>query len=82
MIIPMANIYHTTEIKLVGMVENWFLRCCLGNLVITKKYIVLHISSSYAKILGETKFQPREFPRSGSKALDVERRERRRRREE
>ena len=27
-------------------------------------------SSSYAKILGETNFQPREFPRSGSKAKD------------
>ena len=25
---------------------------------------------SYAKILGETNFQPREFPRSGSKAKD------------
>ena len=33
----------------------------------------MHISSSYAKILGETKFQPREFPRSGSKTKDVER---------
>ena len=29
------------------------------------------MSSSYAKILGETKFQPREFPRSGSNAEDV-----------
>ena len=28
--------------------------------------------SRYAKIWGETKFQPREFPRSGSKAIDVE----------
>ena len=27
----------------------------------------MDISSSYAKILGETNFQPREFPRSGSK---------------
>ena len=26
------------------------------------------MSSSYAKILGETNFQPREIPRSGSKA--------------
>ena len=30
----------------------------------------MHISSSYAKILGETNFQPRENPRSGSKAKD------------
>ena len=30
----------------------------------------MHISSSFVKILGETKFQPREFPRSGSKAKD------------
>ena len=30
----------------------------------------MHISSSYAKISGETNFQPREFPRSGSKAKD------------
>ena len=29
-----------------------------------------HISSSYAKVLGETNFPPREFPRSGSKAKD------------
>ena len=27
--------------------------------------IFLHISSSYAKILGETNFQAREIPRSG-----------------
>ena len=32
----------------------------------------MHISSSYAKILGETNFQPCEIPRSGSKAKDVE----------
>ena len=31
----------------------------------------MHISSSYAKILGETKFKHWEFPRSGSKAKDV-----------
>ena len=37
---------------------------------------MLHISSSYAKILGETNFQPWEFPRSGSKATDVKERER------
>ena len=29
------------------------------------------MSSSYAKILGETDFQTREFPRSGSKVEDV-----------
>ena len=28
----------------------------------------MHISSSYAKILGETNFQAREIPQSGSKA--------------
>ena len=33
---------------------------------------MLHISSSYAKILEETNFQPREFSGSGSKAKDVE----------
>ena len=33
-------------------------------------------SSSYAKILGETKFQPREFPQSGSKAKAKDRKER------
>ena len=38
-------------------------------------FVFLHTSSSYAKILGETNFQPREFPRSGSKAEDGERRE-------
>ena len=30
-----------------------------------KKYFFLHISSSYAKILGETNFHAREIPRSG-----------------
>ena len=30
----------------------------------------MHISSSYAKILGETNFHAREIPRSGSKAED------------
>ena len=30
----------------------------------------MHISYSYAKLLGETNFQPREFSRSGSKAKD------------
>ena len=33
-----------------------------------KQYFFLHIYSSYAKILGETNFHTREFPRSGSKA--------------
>ena len=32
----------------------------------------MHISSSYAKILGETNFHAREIPRSGSKAKDGE----------
>ena len=36
-------------------------------------FFLLHISSSYAKIWVETKFQPREFSRSGSKEIDVER---------
>ena len=32
----------------------------------------MHISSSYAKILGETNFHAREIPRSGWKAEGVE----------
>ena len=44
-----------------------------------KKYFFLHISSSYAKILGETNFQPREFPRRGWKAEGVEKEEEKRR---
>ena len=36
---------------------------------------------SYLKILGETNFQPREFPRSGSKAKDGEKRKREREKE-
>ena len=35
--------------------------------------VFLDISSSYAKILGETNFQPREFPRSGPKGKDGKR---------
>ena len=38
----------------------------------------MHISSSYAKILGETNFYTQEFPRSGSKAKDGEERKRER----
>ena len=38
----------------------------------------MHISSSYAKILGETNFHTREFPRSGSKAKDGEEKEKER----
>ena len=38
----------------------------------------MHISSSYAKILGETNFHPREFPRSRSKAKDGEKKEKER----
>ena len=36
-----------------------------------KKYVIT--LASYGKILGETNFQPWEFPRSGSKAKDRER---------
>ena len=47
---------------------------------ITKnEYIFWHISSSYAKILGETNFQPWEIPRSGSKAKDGKERENKKR---
>ena len=41
----------------------------------------LHISSSYAKILGEIDFQPREIPRSGSKAKYGKEEEKRRKTE-
>ena len=40
---------------------------------IKKINIFLHISIRYAKILGETNFNIREIPRSGSKAKDGER---------
>ena len=33
-------------------------------------FLLLQISSSYAKLLRETNFQPREIPRSRSKAKD------------
>ena len=38
----------------------------------------MHISSRYAKILGETNFRTREIPRSGSKAEDGGKREKER----
>ena len=41
----------------------------------------MHISSSYAKILGRKLFRTREIPRSGSKAKDGEKRKRERMRE-
>ena len=42
-----------------------------------RKYFFFHISSSYAKILGEKLFRTWEIPRSGSKAKDGERKEER-----
>ena len=39
----------------------------------------MHISSSYTKILGQKLFRTREFPRSGSKAKDGEKKKRRER---
>ena len=39
----------------------------------------MDISSSYAKILGETNFRTREIPRSGSKAKDGEKKRERER---
>ena len=46
-----------------------------------KTIFFFHISSSYAKILGETNFHAQEIPRSGSKAEDGEREKKRRERE-
>ena len=40
----------------------------------------MHISSRYAKILGETNFRTREIPRNGSKAKDGEEKKKRRER--
>ena len=45
------------------------------------KIFFLHISSSYAKIQGETNFHTREFPQSGSKAEDGERKTKKKKRE-
>ena len=41
-----------------------------------KKYFFLHISSSYAKILGEKLFRTWEIPQSGSKAKNGEKKRR------
>ena len=41
----------------------------------------MHISSSYAKIFGETNFRKREIPRSGSKAKDGEKKKKKRKEE-
>ena len=43
-----------------------------GEKKLPKQNIFLHISSSYAKILGEKLFRTREIPGSGSKAEDGE----------
>ena len=42
----------------------------------------MHLSSSYAKMLGPKLFRTREFPRSGSKAKDGERKREKREKEE
>ena len=53
----------------------------LGGKKLPKKNIFfLHISSSYAKILGKTNFHAREIPQSGSKAEDGGKREKERNR--
>ena len=55
----------------------------LGEKKITQKHIFFwHISSRYAKILGETNFRTREIPRSGSKAEDGGKRKRERKTEQ
>ena len=41
----------------------------------------MHISSCYAKILGETNYRTREISRSGSKAKDGEKKEKERKKE-
>ena len=46
-----------------------------------KDIFFLHISSSYAKILGETNFHTREIPRSGSKAKDGEKKKKKERKD-
>ena len=46
-----------------------------------KNIFFLHISSSYAKILGEELFHTWEIPRSGSKAEDGEKKEKERKKE-
>ena len=47
-----------------------------------KNIFSLHISSSYAKILGETNFHAREIPRSGWKVEGGERRKKKKKKEE
>ena len=42
--------------------------------------IFFYIPSSYAKVFGETKFQPWEIPRNGSKAKHGEKREEKKKR--
>ena len=49
----------------------------LKKIKFTQFFFFLHISSSYAKILGETNFRTREIPRSGSKAKDGEKKRKR-----
>ena len=46
-----------------------------------RNFFFFHISSSYAKILGETNFQTSKFPRSGSKAKDGEKKKERKKSE-
>ena len=50
-----------------------------GGKKLPKIFFFLHISSSYAKILGETNFHAREIPRSGWKVEGGEKEERKRR---
>ena len=69
------------------MTERWPLRKIARKLPFflgKKNYLIfffLHISSSYAKILGEKLFHTWEIPRSGSKAVDGEKKEKERKRE-
>ena len=49
---------------------------------IPKKYFFLHISSIYAKLLGEKLFRTWEIPRSGSKAKNREKKKKKEEEEE
>ena len=56
------------KFKLKGLTKTQNRKIKILNFLI----LFLNISSGYAKILGETNFQPWEIPRSGSKAKDEE----------
>ena len=72
---------NTPAIRVGPSFRNWALGVKSRKKRPKKIFILFYISSSYAKILGETQFKLWDYPRSESRAMSIERRRRRKKEE-